>query len=679
MKSVIAILFIFISQLSFSQNIIQNGNFENADANWILIDSDSGASVNIDNSIFFQGNSSIKLEISNTTTNITAGIYQSVNITQNTTYLFSYAIKTENVDLYAFPFFKFNNGTDYFVTKSFVSGRTKDWTIYSMRITAPPNVNQLDFYFFLTGNEGKIWVDEINLSGVPITETLNFTVDFNSVTGTFNSYLMGTNSSPITPTSANNLTAKFQEIGITGVRTHDIYGSCDIHLIFPDFSADPLNPNSYDFNATDNVMQSIVNSNATPFFRLGETYDGTANLFDPPNDFDKWATICLQIVKHYNAGWNNGFYYNIEKWEVWNEPDLSNYWTGTPQQFYDLYQKTAIKIKNFDSNLKIGAAGFAYMNNTKFVDSFLDSISTNSIPIDFISYHSYNFGNPYYYAIQEQNVQTLLSNYGLSGIETYLTEWNNYEYNTETTLIEYGRDDALSAALTASSYYYLQNSSLKNAYRYRTDEYFFGLFRSDGAYSYSGLALRTIGNFIENNQWLETTGSDTLGSVCMAGKSITNDKFGLVIANPNKPSNSYSITIQNLTDDYNYQIVRIDNNNEFVVVANGVVSPSTSIIQSNVTPPYVDYISFDKVLSTNSLINPTEESVVLYPNPASGMLNIKTKVTSGKIEIYTISGKKVLTTNNQPKIDISTLSSGIYLLRIKSDKNIETKKFVIIE
>jgi len=592
MKFGITILFIFVSQLTFSQNIIQNGGFENSYVNWILIDSDTGTSVNIDNTIYFQGNNSIKLEINNTRLNIVAGIYQSISIAQNTTYLFSYAIKTENVDLYAFPFFKFNNGTDYFVTKGFVSGRTKDWTTYSMRITTPPNVNQLDFYIILTGHGGKIWVDEINLSEVSIIETLNFTVDFNTVIGTFNSNLIATNSSPITPTSANNLTAKFQEIGITGVRTHDIYGSCDIHLIFPDFSADPLNPNSYDFNATDNVIQSIVNSGATPFFRLGETFDGTANLFDPPTDFEKWSTICLQIVKHYNAGWNNGFYYNINNWEIWNEPDLDNYWTGTTQQFYDLYKKVAIKIKNYDSNLKIGAAGFAYMNNTKFIDSFLDSISTNSIPIDFISYHSYNFGNPYYYLIQQQNVQALLSNYGLTNLETYLSEWSNYEYNPETTITEYGRDDALSAALTASSFYYLQNSSLTAAYRYRTDEYFFGLFRSNGDYSYSGQAFKAVGNFNENNQWLQTTGSDTLGTVCMAGKSNSNDKFSIIVSNPNKTSSGYSVDIQNLTEAYNYQISRIDTNNELVVVDSGVVSPLSSTIISNVSPPYVDYISF---------------------------------------------------------------------------------------
>ena len=680
MKLSVTVLFIFIIQLSFSQNIIQNGGFENNDNNWILIDSDTGAIVNIDHTIFFQGNSSIKLQINNTTSNITAGIYQSLSIIPNTTYLFSYAIKTEQVNLFAFPYFKFNNGTDYFVTKSFISSRTKNWTTYSMRIITPANVNKLDFFVFLTGNSGKIWVDEINFSTVSSIDTLNFSVDFNTVTNTFDSELMGTNSSPITPTSANNLTEKFQEIGITGVRTHDIYGSCDIHLIFPDFSADPLNQNSYNFNTTDNVIQSIIDSGTIPFFRLGETYDGTPNLFNPPSDFNKWATICLQIVKHYNAGWKNGFYYNINHWEVWNEPDLDNYWTGTPQQFYNLYKKTALKIKTYDANLKVGAAGFSNIDNTKFINPFLDSISTNSIPIDFISYHYYNFGNPYFYTLQQQKLQTLLSHYGLSHLDTYLTEWNHYEYNTETTITDYGRDDALSAALTASGFYYLQNSSLKAAYRYRTDEYFFGLFRSNGDYSYSGLAFKAVGNFVENKQWLQTTGCDTLGTVCMAGKSNSNDKFSIIVSNPNKPSNNYTIDIHNLTGTYNYKISRINSNNEFVEVDSGIVSSSSPTITSNVSPPYVDYISFENVLGIN-ILNLSKKDIVLYPNPTYRTLNIKTEIEYKKIEIiiFTISGKKIFTSNNQTVIDISFLSKGTYLMQIKLDRKIITNKIIILK
>jgi len=692
MKNIITTLCLFIAQLSFSQNIIQNGNFENGYINWTLINTDVGASVNIDNSIFFQGNNSMKLEINNQNSGITSGIFQSQTVLPNKTYLFSYAIKTNGVDLMAFPFFQFGNGTDYFIHTSFVSGRTKDWTTYNMRITTPPSVNTLDFFILLTGNIGTVWVDEIILSELTPTNQINFTVDFNTVTNTFNSKLLSTNSSPIRPNSANDFTLQFQEIGINEVRTHDIYNSCDIHIIFPDFSADPLDPNSYDFTTTDYVIQSIINAGAIPFFRLGYSFEANPIHNIPPTNFDKWATICLQIVKHYNAGWNNGFNYNIEKWEIWNEPDLDFFWSGTPQQFYDLYKKTAIKIKNYDSNLKIGAAGFANMNNTKFIDSFLDSINTNNIPFDFISYHSYTFSNPYYFLIQQQDIQPLLLFYGLSNIETYLTEWSNYPYNTETTLTDFGRDDALSASLTASSFFYLQNSSLTAAHRYRTDEYFFGLFRDNGDYSYSGQAFKAVGNFNENNQWLQTTGSDTLGTVCMAGKSNSNNKFSIIVSNPSKISNSYSVDIQNLLGNYNYQILRIDSNNELVLVQNGVVSPSSSTITSIVSPPYVDYITFNNILGIN-ISNLTEEDIILYPNPFNSRTNIGYSIpqqygnSDVRLNIYDLKGRTIETLVNENQVpgkhivsfDASNIPSGIYLYGISINGNTETKKMTLVK
>jgi xylan 1,4-beta-xylosidase len=55
---------------------------------------------------------------------------------------------------------------------------------------------------------------------------------------------------------------------------------------------------------------------------------------------------------HYNQGWANGFHYNIRYWEFWNEPE--GFWSGTPEQFYSLYEKTARALKSVDPNIKVG-------------------------------------------------------------------------------------------------------------------------------------------------------------------------------------------------------------------------------------------------------------------------------------------------------------------------------------
>ncbi|MBP0905227.1 T9SS type A sorting domain-containing protein [Mariniflexile gromovii] len=72
--------------------------------------------------------------------------------------------------------------------------------------------------------------------------------------------------------------------------------------------------------------------------------------------------------------------------------------------------------------------------------------------------------------------------------------------------------------------------------------------------------------------------------------------------------------------------------------------------------------------------------VVLYPNPANHVVNIKRnkgiQITS--IELFDISGKKVninLSSNNT--INVNNLSDGIYLLNIFSENGAVTKKLIV--
>lgn len=665
-------------QICVGQNIIQNGNFENGTHNWYLIQNDNGASVTINNTNVFQGNNSMQLEIFNIDSTIIAGVYQIIPIQPNTTYIFSYAIKTDLLDYMVYPYMKFNDGTDIFVQSGYFSGYSKDWTLYEMRFTTPETVINLDFFVFLVGNSGKVWIDSLVLTKIESTTDLNFSVDLNSTTETFNNLLLCTNSSPIRLNSPNDLSNDFIEIGIPEVRTHDIYNTCDINVIFPNFSADPLDPDSYDFSATDEVIQSIINVGAKPFFRLGYSYVLNPVYNVPPEDFGKWASICAQIVKHYNEGWNNGFYFDIEKWEVWNEPDLTHCWTGTPQQFYELYCQAAVKIKNVNPNLKVGAAGFANINNANFIKPFLDSISSNNTPLDFISYHSYIYTNPFYYTLQYQDLIGLLTEYNLEEMDVYLTEWNNYPYNSESTIIQFARDDAMSAALTASSFYYLQYSNLSGAYRYRTDEYFFGLFRDNGELSYSGLAFKAISN-LKNNVLLHTTGNDSLGSICIAGRSKDDNIRSIIVSNPNNPSSFYTLELRGLTQTLNYLITRINSNNEFIEVESGIVFPGNNTITSSISPPFVDLITLTVATGNNYLIK--DSAINIFPNPTNEILNIETDInyTSAEVNIYSLLGEKILTVKNLLVINISDIPNGLYFVNIRLDNYIRTFKIAKIE
>ncbi len=75
-----------------------------------------------------------------------------------------------------------------------------------------------------------------------------------------------------------------------------------------------------------------------------------------------------------------------------------------------------------------------------------------------------------------------------------------------------------------------------------------------------------------------------------------------------------------------------------------------------------------------------DNSIFIYPNPASSVLNynVKNDVIISAITVNDIAGKEIYKSGNSisNSIDISNLSSGVYFVTFKSDSNSVTKKFI---
>ncbi|MCG8573870.1 MAG: T9SS type A sorting domain-containing protein [Flavobacteriales bacterium] len=71
----------------------------------------------------------------------------------------------------------------------------------------------------------------------------------------------------------------------------------------------------------------------------------------------------------------------------------------------------------------------------------------------------------------------------------------------------------------------------------------------------------------------------------------------------------------------------------------------------------------------------------LYPNPANNVLNLKfnTPIDHGIIEIFTITGQKVMSqrleSSSKTEVDLKGLHSGFYILKISSENNILVHSF----
>ena len=81
-------------------------------------------------------------------------------------------------------------------------------------------------------------------------------------------------------------------------------------------------------------------------------------------------------------------------------------------------------------------------------------------------------------------------------------------------------------------------------------------------------------------------------------------------------------------------------------------------------------------LSTENSTTRNSEFLI-YPNPAKDFVTISTKNDIRSVEIYNMTGQKVMTTN-QKKIDVSSIVEGVYIVKVQDLKGeVSSKKLII--
>jgi hypothetical protein len=74
------------------------------------------------------------------------------------------------------------------------------------------------------------------------------------------------------------------------------------------------------------------------------------------------------------------------------------------------------------------------------------------------------------------------------------------------------------------------------------------------------------------------------------------------------------------------------------------------------------------------------DNLAIYPNPTSGMVHIKNKANSSfSVKVYDAFGKRVTQFQNIDKIDLSRLTSGLYLLKLIDSETLKTITHKIIK
>ena len=276
--------------------------------------------------------------------------------------------------------------------------------------------------------------------------TRYITVDFSGRSGRIKP-VNGAVSGPMTGIDLScDFSDEFREAGIPAVRVHNAefpYGSgqfVDIHCIFPDPTADEEDELSYNFGPTDAYLLAIRQAGAEIFLRLGESTDPFTykRYISPPADPYKWARILEHIIAHYNEGWCSGFKLKIKYCEIWSGADDPDGFSGSAEDYFNLYRITATHLRSRFPTLRIGgysSGGFHSLHRyglgerevgyVDFMDGFFDRLvsSGEDIPMDFFSWQCFA-ESPEELSLHANYAKALLAQYGMKKTRSIVSEFN---------------------------------------------------------------------------------------------------------------------------------------------------------------------------------------------------------------------------------------------------------------
>ena len=151
---------------------------------------------------------------------------------------------------------------------------------------------------------------------------------------------------------------------------------------------------------------ALASGDATQFWWKGN--------ITPPKSLDRWEELIEALVRQWAERYGLE---EIRRWyyEVWNEPNLIAFWTGTKSEYFEMYRRTVQAVKRVDSQLRVGGPATSnFVPDSRFdgerqdssnitpprmdemddlpwhgvwVEDFLRFCEKEGLPVDFVSCH----------------------------------------------------------------------------------------------------------------------------------------------------------------------------------------------------------------------------------------------------------------------------------------------------
>lgn len=194
-----------------------------------------------------------------------------------------------------------------------------------------------------------------------------------------------------------HLEAVQEAIGFDYIRGHGLFH--DDVGIYREVRGEPF----YNFTYMDQIIDTYLERGLRPFIEIGfmpkQLASGDQTIFywkghvTPPKDEKRWRELVQATVRHMLQRYGEN---EVAQWpfEIWNEPNLTNFWKDADQQaYFDLYNVTARAIKDVYPDLHVGGPAICG-GSDHWITDFLNFCHRENVPVDFVSRHAYTSKPP---------------------------------------------------------------------------------------------------------------------------------------------------------------------------------------------------------------------------------------------------------------------------------------------
>lgn len=180
------------------------------------------------------------------------------------------------------------------------------------------------------------------------------------------------------------------ECGFKYLRFHGLLHD-DMAVYSEDEKGNPV----YNWQYVDLLYDYILSLGIKPFVELSfmpnalasglETVFWWKGNITPPNSYEKWEKLIQELTMHFTNRYGHN---EVSKWyfEIWNEPNLEGFFTGSMEEYFKLYEITSKAIKSISNDYRVGGPATA---GCAWITEFIDFCYNSKVPVDFVSTHTY--------------------------------------------------------------------------------------------------------------------------------------------------------------------------------------------------------------------------------------------------------------------------------------------------